>query len=271
MLRRIPWSLVLVLIVTLFLINATSINAAQIVNKEQLLFSGQNLDIGPMGYRYSGPYSVMSGKTIYVEWVADRLVSAYILNEVDWENWPKYGGPASYRVMKTAQSGSVQFAVQYTDNFYIVVMGFAGSAARLYTWTEKLIWQETIAGNVAIKVKDEDGNPINNAYVKITGPESNSSYTNSAGEIVFINLAPGNYMVTASKDGFQTNNASITVIQDTTTQVTVTMVQMGTAAPSDNINLDLLFYLVLAVTVVGIAFCFIRTKHKKIKEASPKV
>ncbi|MGB9675840.1 MAG: carboxypeptidase-like regulatory domain-containing protein, partial [Candidatus Bathyarchaeales archaeon] len=76
-------------------------------------------------------------------------------------------------------------------------MGFAGSAARLYTWTEKLVWQETIAGNVTINITDEDGKPVNNAYVKITGPESHSGYTNSAGEITFFNLAPGNYVVTA--------------------------------------------------------------------------
>jgi hypothetical protein len=92
MLRRTIRSLALVLIVTLFLINVITTNAAQIVNKEQIIFSGQNLDIGLMGYRYSGPYSVMSSKTIYVEWAADRLVSVYILNEVDWRFGPNMEG-----------------------------------------------------------------------------------------------------------------------------------------------------------------------------------
>ncbi|MGB9693889.1 MAG: carboxypeptidase-like regulatory domain-containing protein [Fervidobacterium sp.] len=264
--RRRASIIVLALIVALFLASISSGIAAQIVNREQILFSAQNLDIDLMGYRYSGPYSVASGKTIYAEWVGDRLVSVYILNEVDWENWAKYGGPPSYRVMKTAQSGSVQYAVQYSDIFYMVVMGFAGSAARLYAWTEKLVWQETIAGNVTIIVKDEDGNPINNAYVRITGPESNSGYTNSAGEITFFNLAPGNYVVTASKTGFQTATTSITVVKDTTTQTTV---KLGSITPLGSMHLDLLLYFVLAAITVAIILYLTRTKPKKIEKARP--
>jgi hypothetical protein len=101
--------------------------------------------------------------------------------------------------MKTAGAGSLQFKVQYSDKFYIVVMGFAGNAARLCKWTEKLIWQERIAGSLKVTVYDTQGKPINAAYIGILGPESRSGYTDSSGQITFNDLAPGQYTVTASK------------------------------------------------------------------------
>jgi len=113
------------------------------IRKEQALFSGSYLDIGLCGYRYSGPYWVQSGRTIVIEWAADRYVTVYILNEVDYKQWWwKYGGPPFYRTYKTAQRGTLEYYVNYADNFYIVVMGYAGTAARLYSWTEKLVWYE---------------------------------------------------------------------------------------------------------------------------------
>ncbi|MEM3628753.1 MAG: hypothetical protein QXQ94_10755 [Candidatus Bathyarchaeia archaeon] len=75
----------LIFIFALYLNNIVYVNAAQIINKEQILFSGQNLDIGFMGYRYSGPYYVESDKTIYVEWTADRLVSFIYLTRLTGE------------------------------------------------------------------------------------------------------------------------------------------------------------------------------------------
>ncbi len=221
------WSLIIVLTVMSLLFNVTIINAAQIVNKEQILFSGQNLNIAFMGYRYSGPYTVASGKTIHVEWAADRLVSVYILNEVDWENWPKYGGPPSYRIMKTSQSGNVQFKVQYSDNFFVVVMGFAGTAARLYRWTEKLKWQEIIAGSLKIIVKGQDGTPLKDVYIIISGPESHNGYTNHNGELAFNNLSPGQYTITSSKNGFKTTTTTSTVHRDATTQTSITLTQLN--------------------------------------------
>lgn len=141
LINKILMTFIFVLILISSLINVVSV--AQTVTREQILFSGKNLDISFMGYRYSGPYSVSSGKTIRIEWAADRLVIVYILNEVDWKSMLL--APTSWRATQTAQEGSLQFKVQYPDVFYIVVMGAFGSAARLYMWTEKLIWQETIS------------------------------------------------------------------------------------------------------------------------------
>lgn len=127
-------------LIILCVIGVNSVDAS--TRKEEMLFSGQYLDIPWMGYRYSGPYWVQSGRTITVEWVADRSVTVYILNQKDYEQWSKIGGPLLYRTYKTAQQGALEYYVNYADNFYIVVMGYAGTAARLYSWTEKLVWYE---------------------------------------------------------------------------------------------------------------------------------
>lgn len=136
---------VLIFWFTLFIIIASS-HVTIVKGGEQVLFSGENLDISFMGYRYSGPYSVTTGKTIHVEWAADRQVVVQILNEIDWGIFLDIGGATNNRVVKISESGALEFAVQYSDTFYIVVQGLAGGEARLYTWTEKLVWQEPIIG-----------------------------------------------------------------------------------------------------------------------------
>lgn len=130
----------LITLFTLCVININDVNAS--VRREQILFEGRNLYIGLGGSRYSGPYWVSSGKTITVEWVADRLVTVYILNDVDYRQWWKIGGPLYYRTYKTAQQGALEYYVNYADYFYVVVMGYAGQAAKLYRWKEKLVWYE---------------------------------------------------------------------------------------------------------------------------------
>ncbi|MEM0103389.1 MAG: carboxypeptidase-like regulatory domain-containing protein [Candidatus Methanomethylicia archaeon] len=209
------------------MINFFSVYSAEIVEREQILYTGKYLDIGFLSYRYSGPYFVQAGKTIHVEWAADRFVSVYILNEIDWKSWIKIGSPTSYRISKTAQEGYVRFEVKYSDNFYIVVTGFAGSAARLYSWTEKLIWQERIAGTLRIIVKDASGNAISGVYVSASGRESRTGYTDFNGQITFTDLAPGQYTITLLKSGFQTTSVIATVQQDKESQVYITMQQIS--------------------------------------------
>ena len=143
MLSKLSKLLVVSFIVLILPILTFGINSGYAsTRKEQVLFSGSYLDIGLCSYRYSGPYWVQSGRTIVIEWAADRYVTVYILNEIDYKQWCKYGGPPFYRTYKTAQQGTLEYYVNYADNFYIVVMGYAGTAARLYRWTEKLIWYE---------------------------------------------------------------------------------------------------------------------------------
>lgn len=130
----------LVALFTLCVININNVNAS--VRKEQILFEGRDLYIRWCSFRYSGPYWISSGKTITIEWVADRLVTVYILNDVDYRQWSQIGGPLIFRTYKTAQQGTLEYYVNYADNFYVVVMGYAGQAAKLYHWKEKLVWYE---------------------------------------------------------------------------------------------------------------------------------
>ena len=141
--RTLKSSKLIILFCAVLIILCVGVNSVDAsTRKEEVLFSGQYLDIHWMGSRYSGPYWVQSGRTITVEWVADRSVTVYILNQKDYEQWSKIGGPLLYRTCKTAQQGTLEYYVNYADNFYIVVMGYAGTAARLYSWTEKLVWYE---------------------------------------------------------------------------------------------------------------------------------
>ncbi|MEM0008145.1 MAG: hypothetical protein QXR89_07790 [Candidatus Bathyarchaeia archaeon] len=140
-LKKIKLSILFCIILLVAYIGTVN-NVGASIRREQILFQGHYLDINWLSYRYSGPYWVQSGKTITIEWVADRTVTVYILNQKDYEQWPKIGGPLLYRTYKTAQEGTLEYCVSYADNFYIVVMGYAGMATRLYSWTEKLVWYE---------------------------------------------------------------------------------------------------------------------------------
>ncbi|MEM3407089.1 MAG: dockerin type I domain-containing protein [Nitrososphaerota archaeon] len=116
--------------------------------REVVLFSGENLDIPNLGYRYSGPYYINSGKYLAIEWEADRLVNVYILNEIDWRNRLLGFTLTSWRVSKTGQSGQLWYPIQYTDNYYIIVMTPTLGPARLYKWVEKLYWLEYNLTNI---------------------------------------------------------------------------------------------------------------------------
>jgi len=109
--------------------------------KEVVLYSGENLDIPNLGCRYSGPYYIESGKYLNVKWEADRLVKVYILNDIDWRL--RLGIiPTSWRISQADQSGQLWYPIEYSDNYYIIVMTPTLGPARLYKWIEKLCWLE---------------------------------------------------------------------------------------------------------------------------------
>lgn len=104
--------------------------------------SDQNLDISPDAYTYWGPISVQSGNTIQVDWAADREITVAILNEIDWSTFQQNGLLSVYnQVWRYGQSGSMQFTVNYSDTFYLVVQGPFYSYARLYSITGKIVPQ----------------------------------------------------------------------------------------------------------------------------------
>lgn len=84
----------------------------------------------------------------------------------------------------------------------------------------------TPPGNFTVTVTRSDTNALlSGATVTLSGGPSSppSQPTGSDGTTTFANLAVGSYTVTASLAGYQTNNASATVVANTTTPVTVSL------------------------------------------------
>ena len=120
----------------------------------------QVLSIQPVSGWYNvvfGPCLIRARESLRFEWSADRSISAFILNQADWNNWAKLGTPPSYRTRKTAQEGYVQYTTKYSDNFYVVVCHWQSFV--IYTYTIKRLWQET-ACNVKVLVNNPEGKSI---------------------------------------------------------------------------------------------------------------
>jgi hypothetical protein len=63
-------------------------------------------------------------------------------------------------------------------------------------------------GNLLVTVEDaKDGTPIQGAEIQVKGPEPQSGTTDSTGQASFSSVTPGQYNVTARKDGYAANPA----------------------------------------------------------------
>jgi hypothetical protein len=111
---------------------------------------------------YNGPFYIRAGEKLQVEWTADRQISVYILNEMDFVRWREYyswtcGGPTSYRFHKNADKGTFEYTVQNSENYYVVIYVLhtilGGYPARIYSWAVKHTWQETSC-NIQVSVSD---------------------------------------------------------------------------------------------------------------------
>src|SRR3954469_14843268 len=91
------------------------------------------------------------------------------------------------------------------------------SGALVFLLAGALAWgQATNAGTLAGIVTDQSGAVVNGANVTLTDTStktSRSATTNEAGRYVFVNVNPGNYDLSATKQGFSTTKtqAQVTV------------------------------------------------------------
>jgi len=117
---------------------------------------------------YDGPFYIKAGEKLKVEWVADRPITVYILNELDFKRWIDYyrwtgGGPTSWRTYKHDDKGSLEYLVEHPDNYYVIIYVLhtilGGYPARIYSWIIKHSWQET-ACNIQISVSDPQGESL---------------------------------------------------------------------------------------------------------------
>jgi hypothetical protein len=113
------------------------------VPRSQILFSGTDLLIPTLGYRYSGPYRIGVGKTLKVSWEADTSVNVYVMNDVDWQS-RFFGAPIRWRASKVGSSGALEFYIQYDEPIYIEVVCPTLCSVKLYRWEEKVEWVENV-------------------------------------------------------------------------------------------------------------------------------
>ncbi|MEM2240562.1 MAG: transglutaminase domain-containing protein [Candidatus Bathyarchaeia archaeon] len=135
---------------------------ARSAEKAQILVSVEEVDVLA---RYAGPVDMKTGERLRVEWVADRSLTVYILNENDFKMWVDLyswtcAGPPTYRVAKYGSSGFLEYIVPHPDKYYVVlyilhtILG--GYPARVYSLTVKHIWQETTC-NIQVSITEPQG------------------------------------------------------------------------------------------------------------------
>jgi len=67
------------------------------------------------------------------------------------------------------------------------------------------------------KVLGEDGQAISGANVAISGPESHSAATDSAGKFLFGDIVAGSYEITVNKSGYKPYSNRVTVVDTVAT------------------------------------------------------
>lgn len=64
-------------------------------------------------------------------------------------------------------------------------------------------------GKITINVQDDGGNAVSGASVTLSGTSSDSTTTDSSGQVVFDGLPVGQYDVTISKSGYFEKSISV--------------------------------------------------------------
>ncbi|MDQ3170773.1 MAG: carboxypeptidase regulatory-like domain-containing protein [Acidobacteriota bacterium] len=90
---------------------------------------------------------------------------------------------------------------------------------------------QVYTGRIDVTVADSTGAILPGVTVEVSGPQSRSAVTDSNGEVRFLNLAPGTYMVAAKLQGFNdyTNN-TVPVAAGSSSPLRVTMGVAGLAS-----------------------------------------
>lgn len=84
-------------------------------------------------------------------------------------------------------------------------------------------------GNISVIVNDSEGNALEDVDIKILSNSLtyDSGTTNSSGEFTSIQIFTGNYTVNASKTGYSSEVASVEVLQNTTSNVSITLSEIA--------------------------------------------
>lgn len=97
----------------------------------------------------------------------------------------------------------------------------------------------TLKGSITGVVKDFDSDqPIQNVNIT-TSPPSSSVVTSSDGSYQLQGIGTGNYTVSASKSGYETNSVTINVQAGQTTQAVIFLKRTGQSTSTNNYPLDI--------------------------------
>ncbi len=147
----------------------------------------------------------------------------------DWQIAPRKGSRSGRLSSRPTQKGVVAGDCQVAHRWEACMLTW--KLGRLLAVAFVIVaWCGTVSlagvtGNISGRVADDQGNPIGAAKVTASSPsQSASSPTDTHGFFSILNLSPDTYVVTASKDGYDTASvAGITVQADQTASVAVTM------------------------------------------------
>lgn len=98
--------------------------------------------------------------------------------------------------------------------------------------------EEANTGNIAGSVSDQTtGEPV--ATVNVTlAPSGKSTVTGSDGSFLFVDLAPGDYTVNISKEGYNANSHTVGVVAGRTTEAHLTIERIPSIVTADREELD---------------------------------
>lgn len=116
--------------------------------------------------------------------------------------------------------------------FYILLAGL------LCTACADDIQEEVTVGRISGVVSDKNtGEPVATVSA-VLSPGGNSTVTGSDGSFEFVNLAPGEYTVNISKEGYNENNKEVAVTAGQTTQAHLLIERIPAVITADRTELD---------------------------------
>jgi hypothetical protein len=225
------------------------------------------------GFGYSDPsYSYISdtaGGIIGLDYCGVSTSDARIVNATKWlaDHWLDSSGwntnfgnlYAMYNIMKACRLaippitfiGTQDWYNEYADALVGNQTADGHWTSWVYNWASDgvntdfaiLILQPApvvVKYTLTVKVTDTNNNPIPGALVQANGPTSKSD-TTDGGQVLFVDMQAGNYLVTASKTGYDPNSASIFLSTDMTITIKLTpsigpRPVGGYEIPTDNIK-----------------------------------
>lgn len=133
------------------------------------------------------------------------------------------------RTITTSLDGSYEYSFKPTEiGSWSVKVSWKGDDSHQSSMSNSVTFNVlSSTGHLRVKVRDENGNPIDGATITSTsqpsGQSSLSSSTDSDGSVSFSDIQAGTYSFQASKSGYLTGTSSISVSLGERAELTITL------------------------------------------------